>query len=134
MFLAVDEVRCCTKKKQIRKIEIMKAKNDWIHRKACVCSPLKCPKNRNIYNTFYSTVSLIDIAPKSFIFWDLSHISAGNAVIYSNYKQLQITDYRSCSKTLYLFAFWSTTLTNVLLFICCCCYCKEEADEVDVQV
>ncbi|CAI5668855.1 unnamed protein product [Oreochromis niloticus] len=55
---------------------------------------------------------------------------AGSAVIYSNYEP----DYRYCNKTLYLFAFSSTILITILLFILCCCRCKEADEVITVQV
>ncbi|CAI5668857.1 unnamed protein product [Oreochromis niloticus] len=63
-----------------------------------------------------------------FICWYI----AGNAVIYSYYEP----DYSYCNKTLYLFAFWSTNMTNVLLFmLLCCCHGEDEAENnIDVQV
>ena len=49
----------------------------------------------------------------------------GNVWIYQNY-QPNYTDPSSadyCHKTLYLFAFWITTATYILIGVMCCCVC-----------
>ena len=49
----------------------------------------------------------------------------GNVWIYHNYKpdfeDVDSADY--CNKTLYLFAFWITTSTYILIGVMCCCVC-----------
>ena len=49
----------------------------------------------------------------------------GNVWIYQNYEPnyLEIRDPGYCHKTLYLFAFWITTATYILVGLWCCCGC-----------
>ncbi|XP_042256391.1 transmembrane protein 272-like [Thunnus maccoyii] len=64
---------------------------------------------------------------------------AGSIAIYSiyepNYDKNTTQADSYCNKTLYLFAFCSTTLTYVLLglvLLCCCC-CKQQKQDDDTQ-
>ena len=50
----------------------------------------------------------------------------GNVWIYHNYKEVTYNDSSSpsyCNETLYLFAFWITTATYILIGVMCCCVC-----------
>ena len=49
----------------------------------------------------------------------------GNVWIYQNYEPnyLEVRDPGYCHKTLYLFAFWITTATYILVGLYCCCGC-----------
>lgn len=50
----------------------------------------------------------------------------GNVWIYQNYKHVDYedpSDSHYCHKTLYLFAFWVTTSTYILVGVMCCCVC-----------
>ncbi|XP_068701421.1 transmembrane protein 272-like isoform X1 [Montipora foliosa] len=50
----------------------------------------------------------------------------GNVWIYRNYEPDNYTDPDAagyCNKTLYLFAFWVTTATYIMMGVLCCCIC-----------
>ena len=50
----------------------------------------------------------------------------GNVWIYQNYvdvNYVDVSDPKYCHKTLYLFAFWITTSTYILVGVLCCCVC-----------
>ena len=50
----------------------------------------------------------------------------GNVWIYRHYEPNNYTDPDAagyCNKTLYLFAFWVTTTTYIMMGVLCCCVC-----------
>ena len=50
----------------------------------------------------------------------------GNVWIYSHYKDVDhnvMSSSNYCDETLYLFAFWITTATYILIGVMCCCVC-----------
>ncbi|XP_020917528.1 transmembrane protein 272 [Exaiptasia diaphana] len=54
----------------------------------------------------------------------LAWFIAGNVWIYSNYKPSWIPGEKNyCNKTLYLFAFWLTNTTYIMIGVTCVCLC-----------
>ncbi|XP_044198402.1 transmembrane protein 272-like isoform X8 [Thunnus albacares] len=66
-----------------------------------------------------------------FFCWFIAGIIAIYSIYEPNYNKNTTQADSYCNKTLYLFAFCSTTLTYVLLglvLLCCCCYKEQKQD------
>ncbi|XP_035806250.2 transmembrane protein 272-like [Amphiprion ocellaris] len=90
------------------------------------CLPCAKKPEDGTTNPLYSVCSIWNLLVSLFLFaWFI----AGNVWIYSiyepNYNKNSTSVAPYCDKTLYLFAFWTTTVGYIIigsfLFLCCCC-------------